>query len=174
MSKKTSSAEREAEKLIQERDDAEQFGSQLYYIVTGRSPEWSNFFGHKEATEEVQGTVAILKKALREANQTIAKLRANPVFPRLNEESLIVEECKARGFIDEHGKVRNVRGTLKLDERGNIVAPDGATQFWVMGRDRATFEKFAYMTETPKFADRVFSCIAAAVAAARGERDESH
>lgn len=34
--------ERSIEQLVTERDDAEQALSQAYYLVTGRSPEWSN------------------------------------------------------------------------------------------------------------------------------------
>lgn len=53
--------------LIDERDDAEQALSQAYYLVTGRSPEWSNKFGHQDALEEIGDAMALLKDSLRQA-----------------------------------------------------------------------------------------------------------
>lgn len=46
---------------IIERDEAEEAMSQAYYLVTGRSPEWSNIFGYTEALEEISDAVALLK-----------------------------------------------------------------------------------------------------------------
>lgn len=54
-------SERETLQLIEERDNAEEAISQAYYIVTGRSPEWSNQFGYPEALEEIGDAVAALK-----------------------------------------------------------------------------------------------------------------
>ena len=51
--------------LIDERDRAEESLSQAYYIVTGRSPEWSNQFGHDQALIEIAETVKLLKDAAR-------------------------------------------------------------------------------------------------------------
>jgi hypothetical protein len=56
--------DRETLKLIDERDAAEQALSQAYYLVTGRSPEWSNMFGHKEALDEIEDTLIILRKSI--------------------------------------------------------------------------------------------------------------
>lgn len=47
--------------LIDERDGAEQALSHAYYLLTGRSPEWSNLFGHKEALEEMEHWINRLK-----------------------------------------------------------------------------------------------------------------
>ena len=50
---------------IDERDAAEEALSQAFYIVTGRSPEWSNLFGHDEALEEIGETLSALKQRAR-------------------------------------------------------------------------------------------------------------
>jgi hypothetical protein len=53
------------ESAVDERDAAEQAMSQAYYLVTGRSPEWSNNFGYAQALEEISSAVAVLKNAAR-------------------------------------------------------------------------------------------------------------
>ena len=53
--------------LIDERDAAEECLSQMYYIVTGNSPQWSNLFGHKEALEDVADAVSVLKQSAKAA-----------------------------------------------------------------------------------------------------------
>jgi hypothetical protein len=57
--------ERAMLQLIDERDAAEECLSQMYYIVTGNSPHWSNLFGHKEALEDVADVVSVLKQKSR-------------------------------------------------------------------------------------------------------------
>ena len=44
-----------------ERDDAEQALSHAYYLITGKSPEWSNLFGHAEALEEIDTAQYLLR-----------------------------------------------------------------------------------------------------------------
>lgn len=61
--------ERECLEIIDQRDKAEEAMSQAYYIVTGRSPEWSNKFGYDEALEEIGDVVSVLKQAVK-ANQS--------------------------------------------------------------------------------------------------------
>lgn len=56
--------EKHLDQTIQERDDAEQALSQAYYLVIGRSPEWSNVFGHKEALQEIEDAVSLLKQSI--------------------------------------------------------------------------------------------------------------
>jgi hypothetical protein len=58
--------ERKIKQLILERDDAEQALSQAYYLVTGRSPEWSNLFGHDQALEDIKDACEVLKMAAKE------------------------------------------------------------------------------------------------------------
>jgi hypothetical protein len=55
--------------LIEERDAAEEALSQAFYLITGRSPEWSNLFGHKEALEEIDAA----QRALRDAAKLAQK-----------------------------------------------------------------------------------------------------
>ncbi len=57
--------ERECLKLIEERDGAEEALSQAYYLVTGRSPQWSNMFGFEQALEDIGDAVSSLKLAVR-------------------------------------------------------------------------------------------------------------
>ena len=58
-----SDLERSLEQAIRERDAEEECLSQMYYIVTGRSPEWSNRFGHAQSLEDVGDVLAALKVA---------------------------------------------------------------------------------------------------------------
>lgn len=51
--------------LIDERDAAEDALGQAYYLATGRSPEWSNKFGHKEALAEIEYVIFCLKRAAK-------------------------------------------------------------------------------------------------------------
>lgn len=53
------------EQMMAERDDAEEAMSQAYYIVTGRSPEWSNMFGYKEALEEIEDALSVLRQTIK-------------------------------------------------------------------------------------------------------------
>lgn len=61
-------AERDIEQLIGERDDAQEAMSQAYYLVTGRSPEWSNKFGYEQALEDIADAMSVLKRAARDSN----------------------------------------------------------------------------------------------------------
>lgn len=55
--------DRETSQLIDERDAAEEALSQAYYLVIGRSPEWSNLFGRTEALEEIEDACTLLRKS---------------------------------------------------------------------------------------------------------------
>lgn len=80
-----------------------------------------------------------------------------------------IAACKAAGFIDENGEARKVNGTLKFDETGSIVAPDGKTKYFYLTRDRATFEKFPVSINYPPFQVPVFSTKEAAEAARKAD-----
>lgn len=56
--------EADCDQLMTERDEAEEAISQAYFLVTGRSPEWSNLFGHAEALEEIEDALILLRKAV--------------------------------------------------------------------------------------------------------------
>lgn len=60
------------DRLVDERDKAEEFGSHLYYLITGRSPEWSNLFGYDEATEDVDDAQRTLRESLKKAESDLA------------------------------------------------------------------------------------------------------
>lgn len=59
------SAEPKVLQLIDEQDAAEEALSQAYFFVIGRSPEWSNLFGHKQALEEIGDAIYLLKRAAK-------------------------------------------------------------------------------------------------------------
>lgn len=63
--KEVRTGERDLDQAIGERDAAEECLSQMYYVVTGRSPEWSNNFGHEQAIEDVGDAVDALKSAVK-------------------------------------------------------------------------------------------------------------
>lgn len=64
--------EETALKLIDERDAAEQALSQAYYLITGKSPEWSNLFGYAEALQEIDEAQQILRAVLVPAWEDIS------------------------------------------------------------------------------------------------------
>lgn len=51
--------------VIDERDVAAGALSQAYYLVTGRSPAWSNLFGHAEALTDIEDACDMLRLAVR-------------------------------------------------------------------------------------------------------------
>jgi hypothetical protein len=62
--KRLRDGERALNQAIGERDAVEECLSQMYYLVTGNSPEWSNRFGHEQALEDVGDVLAALKAAI--------------------------------------------------------------------------------------------------------------
>lgn len=62
--------EETALKIINERDAAERALSQAYYLITGKSPEWSNLFGHKEVLQEIDEAQQLLRTACRKRTET--------------------------------------------------------------------------------------------------------
>lgn len=58
--------------LIDERDEAQQALSQAFFLVTGRSPEWSNLFGYKQALEEIDDACTLLRKSVMTIHPTDA------------------------------------------------------------------------------------------------------
>lgn len=68
------SEERAHLQTIDERDAAEECLSQMFYLVTGRNPEWSSAWGHAEALEEVADAMALLKQTLAGERSRCAKI----------------------------------------------------------------------------------------------------
>jgi hypothetical protein len=62
-------------RTIDQRDAAEECLSQMYYLVTGNSPEWSNLFGHEQALEDVGDAVSVLKQSAKAAPDMLAALK---------------------------------------------------------------------------------------------------
>lgn len=50
--------------LLDDRNRIEQDLSQAYYLVTGKSPAWSDTFGRREALEEIKDTLTVLRKSI--------------------------------------------------------------------------------------------------------------
>jgi hypothetical protein len=56
------------EQTICERDDAQECLSNVYFMMTGRSPEWSNKFGYKECLEELTEVRQLFGDAAKRPN----------------------------------------------------------------------------------------------------------
>ena len=67
--KELTAANRRAEELVTERDDAEQALSQAYYLIMGRAAEWSNTFGHEQALQDIDDAQAALRAQIRAAKE---------------------------------------------------------------------------------------------------------
>jgi len=64
--------EQDLNRTVGERDDAAQALSQSYYLITGKSPEWSNQFGHSHALNEIDEAQALLREELTLATAQMA------------------------------------------------------------------------------------------------------
>jgi Lar family restriction alleviation protein len=71
--------ETKLENAVSERDAAEDAVSQIYFIVTGHSPEWSNTFGFEQAIQEIEEAINLLKQAAK----TNAVLNKTKLFPQV-------------------------------------------------------------------------------------------
>ena len=56
--------ERQMLQVIDERDAAEEALSQAYYLIMGRSAEWSNLFGHAEALQDIDDAQRTMRTAI--------------------------------------------------------------------------------------------------------------
>ena len=74
--------EKDMLQVIDERDAAQEALSQAYYLITGRSPEWSNHFGYAEALEEIDDAQRLLRVS-------IPKQQAQPSEIPVNDESTL-------------------------------------------------------------------------------------
>lgn len=64
-----------AMQTLRERDDAEQALSQAYYLVVGRSPEWSSTWHHQECLDEIKDACTILRRERQRLEDENLKLR---------------------------------------------------------------------------------------------------
>lgn len=58
--------------IIDERDAAQEALSQAYYLVTGRSPDWSSVWGINECLEEIDDAQQLLRKAVPSPTAALA------------------------------------------------------------------------------------------------------
>lgn len=70
LQKENEREERAASQLLDERDAAEEALSQAYFLITGRSPEWSNLFGYREALDEVDNAQELLRDEISSLRST--------------------------------------------------------------------------------------------------------
>lgn len=75
LEKKVERLETAQSQLIDERDGAEEALSQAFYLVVGRSPEWSNHFGKNEAIEEIDSAQYVLRAEIERLRAALRKAR---------------------------------------------------------------------------------------------------
>lgn len=56
-------------KVIDERDEAEAAISDIYFLVTGISPQWSNNFGYAEAISDIRDAISVLKQSAKNGRE---------------------------------------------------------------------------------------------------------
>lgn len=66
--------EKSESQLVDERDFAEEVISQAYFLITGRSPEWSNLFGYPQALDEIDDAQRLLRQQLAAKDAIIKQL----------------------------------------------------------------------------------------------------
>src|ERR1700739_3065403 len=62
-----SQSEQDLEQVTPQRDEAEEALAQAYFLVTGRAADRPNNFGHKEALQEIDAAIKLLKGNVRDA-----------------------------------------------------------------------------------------------------------
>lgn len=94
-------SERDMEQLIQERDEAEEAISQAYYLITGKSPEWSNAFGYAEALEEIDDAQRLLRQSLAPRQTVPAGWKLVPADATVGmTDAAILQNQKNRLYMD--------------------------------------------------------------------------
>lgn len=77
--------ERSMLQVIDERERASEALSQAYYLIIGKSPEWSNLFGHSQALEEIDDAQTLLRKEIHslqsqlDASNSISTTQAHEI-----------------------------------------------------------------------------------------------
>lgn len=94
-------AEQALEQVITERDEAEEAAGDFYHAITGKSPEWSNVFGYKEALEEIEA-------AKEQAEQENLKLREiiSKSVAALGNGSAALPTCSLEFFANVPNEIR--------------------------------------------------------------------
>jgi DNA repair ATPase RecN len=60
---------------IDQRDQHEEALNQVYFLVTGLSPEWSNIWGQQQLIEEVDDAQTLLRNTIRQLEADCATMR---------------------------------------------------------------------------------------------------
>jgi hypothetical protein len=105
--------ERSHGETINDRDSAEEALSQAYYLITGRSPEWSNNFGRTEAMADIDDAQDALRQAIID-NQIITEMLNGDLKAR---DALLKHMAEAlRGAKNALDGVTPDRNTQTLEE----------------------------------------------------------
>jgi chromosome segregation ATPase len=94
---------------IDERDRAEETLSQAYFLITGRSPEWSNLFGYDEALEDIDDTQKCLRAEINSQKDTINDMLAD------HAEQIKALTALHEGIVGEKERLRTVPIALNWD-----------------------------------------------------------
>ena len=129
------------EPTVQEREDAEESLSQAYFLITGRSPEWSNLFGHAEALEEIDDAQTTLRKEITGLRAQVAE--RDKTIERLKRP--VSEETLEALAAFEHERWSNQAKAALYD------MTESRRQRWT----RQAHEEYAALTEAEKELDRV-------------------
>jgi hypothetical protein len=82
-----------AMQTLRERDDAEQSLSQAYFLVLGRSPEWTSAWRHQECLDEIKDACTILRSERQRLEDENAVLLEHWRWEKQAKESLLAA-CK--------------------------------------------------------------------------------
>lgn len=115
-------AQEAAVKLIDARNDAEQDLSQAYYLVTGVSPKWSNSFGNKEALQEIEDAINLLKSEIKERDSYREKADKQGLTLVTLCDMVLGENADDRS---DEALVRATRGVLEKAEALDWLEQDG-------------------------------------------------
>jgi hypothetical protein len=121
--------ERSEEKLIIDRDEAEEYIGKMFDAVFDRYPEWSNMYGYSDAVEEVEDRIAELESdPVIYGLQRIAELEAVVV-------ELGVMKTRTLQILDEEYQINDA--VYKCWACGTFEFPD---------TDKRTHEEMRYCT----------------------------
>lgn len=96
--------DRDVDRLIDQRDMAEDFIGEVYREITGESPQWSNAFGYAEAREEIREALAQIRGTHRPRPREI-EIREELVYVMLLPDDVDIDDDEAveRWFCEQDG-----------------------------------------------------------------------
>lgn len=107
-------------KLIDERDAAEEALSQAYYLVTGKSPDWSSGFGRNEALGDIEDACALLREVAKSADRDneVKRLLAERDAAIANAARKLGEIGRLSAWLTNIGAVHRVRSAMSETTKG--------------------------------------------------------